>query len=125
MGAIFIAYCLYFIVLGIAAVLYPDDDTTSAALVVTVLGLHFALALFTARSVDVVGRYCSAPFRSAVAIMTDAILSVDFIIAILWLAKAVDHEWGAYVIAAAFVGNMGCVYLRMEFAYHELDDSVL
>jgi hypothetical protein len=107
---IFVAYCLYFVVLGIAAAVYETDDTAAAVLVVTVLGLHFLLALTALEEIKT--RYPDQSFRTAVTISTDLILSIDLVAASLWLGGAVGHGWGAYAIAAAFIGNAGCVYLR-------------
>jgi len=120
------AYLLYFIVLGIAAGLYDEADThTASILVLVVLTLHFAFAAWTARAELIGVRYCNGTARASVAVATDTILTVDFIVAILWQADIIAEMWGAYAIAAAFIGNVGCVYLQMTDRPEKHDPPLL
>jgi ABC-type branched-subunit amino acid transport system permease subunit len=36
------------------------------------------------------------------------------VVASLWLADTISHEWGVFAISAAFAGNAGCLYLHLS-----------
>jgi hypothetical protein len=109
---VFAAYCLYYVVLIAAAILYRQNNDSAAALVVTVLGLHFLFAACAILAGTASDRYSGR--TAVVAVVTDTILTVDMVVASLWLADTISHEWGVFAISAAFAGNAGCLYLHLS-----------